>query len=169
MEQFLRITSHRLELIALYFHKIGTRVFLPLLAGVVCIDVILRYVFNAPLPWGSELSGLLLLLVVSLSLTYTWIEGRHVKLEIFYSRFPPKIKRIALIFTCLTGVLFFGALGIQAVREIPYMIATNESGQDLDIQLWPFNLVIATVAIQFVVSLIFTMIVGTKVKKKEGE
>ena len=124
-------------------HHIGTLILIPLMTGIITLDVVLRYIFKSPLIWSHEVSGLLLLNVFFLSIIYCWDKNRHVRMEIFYNRFGRIMKRISDIISGIVGGTFFGALAAQCLLDIPYMIRTNESGDQLGIQLWPFKGIIA--------------------------
>jgi TRAP-type C4-dicarboxylate transport system permease small subunit len=151
-----------LDSISLGLHRIGTLVLIPIMAGIITLDVILRYLFNSPLLWSHETNGLLLITVLFLSVIYCWDKKRHVRMEIFYNRFGKKMKTISDITTGIVGIAFFGALGIQCLLDIPYMIRTNESGEQLGIQLWPFKGIIAVISLIFLLKLVVFILSGTK-------
>jgi TRAP-type C4-dicarboxylate transport system permease small subunit len=138
-----------LNVISQGMHRIGTLIFIPLMAGIITLDVILRYLFKSPLLWSHEVNGLLLLTFFFLSIIYCWDKDRHVRMEIFYNRFGSGMKRVSDIATGIVGAAFFGALAVQCVLDIPYMIRTNESGDQLGVQLWPLKAIIASVSVVF--------------------
>ena len=125
--------------LSLSLHKLGTIVFVSAMILVITLDVILRYVFKTPLLWGKDANGLLLLVVFFASLSRCWDEKRHVHMEILYNRFKGRLKAAADIIAALTGILFFGMLGIKCIEDIPYMITTNETKEFLPVPLWPFS------------------------------
>lgn len=147
IEAVIKISSSAL-------HKFGILFCLPLLALIVFIDVILRYFFKAPLSWGMEANGVLLFLVFLFSISACWDAGKHIKMELLYEHFPRRIRRISDIITVITGVFVFSILGIQGIREIPYLIRTNETMQDLPLPIWPLKVVLAIVCFLFCASLI---------------
>ncbi len=143
-----------LDSISLGLHRIGTLFLIPLMACIITLDVVLRYLFNSPLLWSHETNGLLLITVLFMSVIYCWDRKRHVRMEIFYNRFGKKMKTVSDITTGFVGIAFFGALGIQCLLDIPYMIRTNESGEQLGIQLWPFKGIIAVISFIFLLKLV---------------
>jgi len=155
-----------LDLLSLWTHKVGTIVLLPIMALIVGIDVILRYVFNAPLLWAHEVNGLLLLTFLLFSLIYCWDRGRHVRMEIFYTKFRGRIKAFADIVTGLTGLFIFAILSVQSFKDIPYMIMTNESGEELGLPLWPLKLLMALVGTLFIIKLVAYIV--SILKEKEA-
>ncbi len=111
---------------------------LPALMALVTLDVVLRYVFNSPLPWGRDVNGLLLLITVFSSLPHAWDRGYHIRMEVFYDRLQGRARNWADVSTGVFGILFFAFMGVQALRFTPYMAATGETGEDLLIPVWPF-------------------------------
>ena len=111
---------------------------LPALMAIVTLDVILRYVFNSPLPWGRDVNGLLLLITIFSALPHAWDRGYHIRMEVFYSRLQGRARDWANVFTGAAGILFFALMGIQALRFAPYMAATGETGENLLVPVWPF-------------------------------
>ncbi len=148
-------------------HDLGTIVFLPLMTLLITINVILRYVFNHPLAWGEEMDGLLLFLVLFLSMTFTWDQKRHIRMEIVYVKLKGGWRSLADLAAGVTGIIFFGLLAVQCFRDIPYMIKTHETGEELGFPLWPFRVIMALISIIFVIKLVLYIIYGRKEMEKE--
>lgn len=136
-------------------HDAGTIVILPLLAVLITLDVALRYLFRSPLPWGEEIYGLLLFLVVQLSMAQAWDENKHVRMELLYVRLGRRWRAVADALTAFTGVVFFGVIVLQSARDIPYMSKTSESTEILQIPLWPFRLLVALISLVLVFKLLY--------------
>jgi len=147
-------------------HDLGTIVFLPLMTLLITLNVIMRYAFNAPLLWGDEMDGLLLFLVLFLSLTYTWDQKRHIRMEIVYVHLKGWMRSLADLASGITGIIFFGLLGIQCIRDVSYMIRTHETGEELAIPLWPFRIIMALISFVFVFKLIIYTLHGRKEMEK---
>jgi len=64
----------------------------------ILLQVILRYIFNAPTVWASELSQMLFGAYVILSGGYILRRGGHVNVDILYSRLPPKARALTDIY-----------------------------------------------------------------------
>ena len=120
---------------------------LPSLVALVTIDVGLRYLFNAPLQWGRDVNGLLLLTTIFCALPHAWDRGYHIRMEVFYDRMFG-IRRWAVdVLASLTGIIVFGLMAVQAARFVPFMIATGETGEDLELQIWPFMGILSVCAV----------------------
>jgi TRAP-type C4-dicarboxylate transport system permease small subunit len=137
-----------------WLYAFGVYGALPTLLGLVTIDVALRYFFSAPLQWGRDANGLLLLMTLFSALPAAWDRGHHIRMEIFYLRLRPSSRVIADVVSALAGIVTFGLLAVQAVLFARYMARTGETGEDLDIGLWPFMIYIAICGAVFVGRLI---------------
>lgn len=111
---------------------------LPALMVLVSIDVAMRYVFDSPIRWASDVNGLLLLVTIFSALPDAWDRGYHIRMEILYGKLRGRARILADIGAATAGMAFFIAMGIQAFRFAPYMARTGETGQDLLIPVWPF-------------------------------
>ena len=129
------VWSHRISTV---LFRVAVEAALPALMALVTLDVVLRYVFNSPLPWGRDVNGLLLLITIFSALPHAWDRGYHIRMEVFYSRFQRRTRKWADVASGAVGILFFALMGIQALRFAPYMAATGETGEDLLLPVWPF-------------------------------
>tara|TARA_Y100000758_G_scaffold287117_1_gene238293 strand:- start:49 stop:627 length:579 start_codon:yes stop_codon:yes gene_type:complete len=124
--------------ISIALFRVAVDFALPALMAVVTLDVILRYVFNSPLPWGRDVNGVLLLVATFSALPHAWDKGYHIRMEVFYSRLHGRGRDLADVVTGAAGILFFALMGVQALRFTPYMANTGETGEDLLLPIWPF-------------------------------
>lgn len=151
-----------LQSISLAFHKVGTILFLNCIVGLVTIDVFLRYLFNSPI-WGSkEINGLFLILVFFLSLCYCWDTGRHIRVEVFYGLFRGRLKAGADILTALAGLVFSGLLAFHYIIDLPYVIRTGESGEELGLPFWPLKIIIAICCSLFFLKMLAHLFLSSK-------
>lgn len=141
-------------------HDFGTLVALPAMGLIITINVVMRYFFNAPLAWGEEINGLLLFLVLFLSITYTWDQKRHIRMELVYVHLRGRWRALSDWVTGLAGIVFFGLLGVQAVMDSKYMIKTFETGEELPIPLWWFRALAALISLVFVIKLAHYLVRG---------
>ncbi len=75
---------------------------------IVVIDVTMRYVFNAPLAWSYDLvSNYLMVTSFFFALSETLRREHHVNVDIVYSRFPLRLRRLCkMIGWMATSALF---------------------------------------------------------------
>jgi TRAP-type mannitol/chloroaromatic compound transport system permease small subunit len=72
---------------------------------VVCFDVTMRYVFNAPTEWAYETALMLGATIYALAWTYTQRHNAHMRVDIIYAHLSPRSK--AIIDICGTLLVFF--------------------------------------------------------------
>ena len=133
--------------------RLGIYVTMPALVVLVTLDVFLRYVFNAPLEWGRDVNGLLLLMTIFSALPHAWDRGYHIRMEVLHSRLSGKARRRADVLAAVSGIIVFGLMAVQGARFVPFMIATGETGEDLRIQIWPFMAFLSLCALVLVARL----------------
>lgn len=124
-------------------HGVSVYVGLPLLTLILTADVFLRYVFNAPLKWGSEVSALLLLVVFFGSLTACTARGEHVRMDMLYTRFGRGGRRATDVLAALCGLLFALPLCLQAWRMTLEAYRLDQGAEMLDLPYWPFTLLMS--------------------------
>ena len=126
------------ERVAHGLFRLGVYVTMPALVALVTLDVVLRYLFNAPLQWGRDVNGLLLMMTIFCALPHAWDRAYHIRMEVFYERLSGARRRSVDVLASVAGIIVFGLMGVQGARFVPFMITTGETGEDLDLPLWPF-------------------------------
>ena len=101
----------------------------PLMVGVLCYEVIMRYLFNAPTFWGHETAQHLFGGYAILVVAYTLRHRAHVTVDVFYRRWSPRVQAIVDSFTWLMFWLFCGLLlwhgGDAAIDAVVRLDHTN--------------------------------------------
>jgi len=64
--------------------------FTALLVALICIDVLMRYLFNFTLIWMGELEIYFFSLCFLLGAGYAFKHDKHVRVDLFYSKMSPK-------------------------------------------------------------------------------
>ena len=70
------------------------------------VDVFLRYFFNRPSIWITEVSTYLFLYVIFLGSAYALQQGMHIKVEFLVSWFGLKTRKAIGLFTALLSMIF---------------------------------------------------------------
>lgn len=78
------------------------------LIGILLIEIVSRYVFNAPPKWSIELSLFVLGFYFCIGAGYTLLTGAHIRMDALYGRWTPKRKAIADVAT-------FGLLAVYLI------------------------------------------------------
>jgi len=74
-----------------------------MLVLVVCLDVIVRYLFNDTKAWIMELEWHLFALVFLIGAGYAFKHDRHVRVDLFYAKFTPKDRALVNL---IGGLIF---------------------------------------------------------------
>ncbi len=77
-------------------------------------EVVARYVFNHPTTWVWPINKQLFGLFILFAGLYTTYKGGHIRIEILYDHFPPKIKSIARLIALAGLICFMGVLVWQS-------------------------------------------------------
>lgn len=134
--------------------KFGTLILLPVMVVIITSDVAMRYFINSPLVWGQEATGLMLFMFLFACQGNCFEEGHHIRMDVFFNNFPSWAKKFSNILSYISGIIFFGLIGLQGVLEIPFMIKVNETSDELMLPLWPFRIFMVLCCLQMVVLLI---------------
>ena len=80
------------------------------IVGVGTLQILCRYILNAPLAWPEEVSRLLLIWLTYLGALLLPDAGRHVALGVLYDRMGDPTRRVADVLGDLLAIVFFAAL-----------------------------------------------------------
>lgn len=121
-----------------------------LVMAMTTIEVAGRYIFNHPTVWVWPLNRQLFGVFILFGGVYTLLKGGHIRVEILYEHFPPKVKLIARLIALAAFISFMGALVWQGswMGWNSLMVGERASGA-FRIPLYPFKLLIPIVAVLF--------------------
>lgn len=117
-------------------HEAASLLALPLMTVFICAEVVMRYLFNSALFWSQEACGICMFVLVLCCQANCWQKDRHIRMDLLYNHAPAWFRKIADTLSIISGAVFFGAIGMQAVKDIPYQLAINESTDEMHIPLW---------------------------------
>jgi TRAP-type mannitol/chloroaromatic compound transport system permease small subunit len=98
---------HTLDSISEWTGKISAWL-IAVLILVLVFEVVSRYVFNSPTFWAYDISYMVGGAAVALGGAYALKNRQHVRVDVIYERFPPRVQAFMDIFLIL--VLFFPLL-----------------------------------------------------------
>ena len=114
------------------------------------IDVLARYAFNRPLLWGWLLNRQLFGVFILFAGVYAMCKRVHIRIEILYDYFPPRMKLVAKIIALACFILFMGVLVWQAAwMGLNSLSMMEKASGAFRIPLYPFKLLIAVIAFLF--------------------
>lgn len=113
-------------------------------------EVVSRYVFNHPTIWAWPLNRQVFGLFILFAGVYTMSKSQHIRIEIIYDLFPPKIRFISRLFALVSLISFLGVLiwqggwmGLNSLR------AGERASGAFNIPLYPFKCLIPLGAFLF--------------------
>lgn len=134
--------------------RVGSLIVLMAMTLIVGFDAIFRYALNMPIVGAYDIVGLGLLLMVLTTLPDSMRTGCHVRMDIFYSRFGPRLRNAVDFIATGAAVLFGGLVAYQAIAYIPRFYRTRSATITLEIPTWPFTALIAVSCLLFCLSAI---------------
>jgi TRAP-type C4-dicarboxylate transport system permease small subunit len=131
---------------------------------VVCIDLALRYFFNSPLLWGTEVTEILLLYITFLGMAWVFREDGHVVIDVFTSKAVGRKKKI------LDGSSYF-LVGIVSTVLIYYGFYTTydhyvRGVYNPSIIETPISLIIIVIPVGSIPLFLEVLVKGWKLLKK---
>ncbi len=112
--------------------------------GITFFDVILRYVFNAPLAWAFDLiTNYLLIASFFFSFSYALKVNEHVAVDFFARRIsPPLYHRTVGIGYLIASLVFFGIAYLGAVDTIVAWQGNEATIGALIWPIWPAKIIV---------------------------
>jgi TRAP-type C4-dicarboxylate transport system permease small subunit len=132
------------------------------------LDVILRLVVGMPVRGVHDLVGLGLLLLFVLALPYSWRGDFHVRMDMLYGQYGPRMKRLVDLVTALAAGSFALLLAYQAARYIPHMMKGQSASVTLGILYWPFTIAIMVSSAVFALSILLETVLQFTKRKSRG-
>lgn len=117
-----------------------------LLAAIVLLtvlDVARRYVFNAPLVGGLELTELAMLALVMLALPWCAATDGHVRIDVLDRALGERGRRLVNLVTDLIGLVVLAALAGNTAAKAADAYEFEDRANTLLVPLWPFYVLIA--------------------------
>jgi len=116
-----------------FFAKMGAWVQIALIL-VLVIEVTLRYVFGLPTLWVYDISWMLSSILIMWALGYTWRMKGHVSIDIFYEKFPLRVRAFLDVFFAV--ILFFPLMYVIIDNMIPHLIYSWTMGERAIWSVW---------------------------------
>lgn len=114
------------------------------------IEVVGRYAFHNPTYWAWPMNCQLFAIFTLFGGVYTLLKGGHIRVEMLYNRFSPKMKLIARLIALACFLIFIGVLVWQGglMARISLMSGEWTSGT-FRIPLYPFRMLLPIAAFLF--------------------
>jgi len=114
--------------------------------GIVSVDVFMRYALNSPLRWSYDSISLYALVAVFyFSVSRAYRENYHLRLDVFYNRYPARVQTLVNIFGLLVTlplILWLAWInGEEALRA--HRLGLAQSGR-FAWPTWPVRAMVGT-------------------------
>lgn len=87
----------------------------------VCFEVMMRYVFNAPTQYTYDISYMANAVFISMGFAYVMLHRNHIRVDVLYNRYPPRAKLVFdLVLTLIIFFPFFTQLVISTIGDVVY-------------------------------------------------
>ncbi|MCF6096316.1 TRAP transporter small permease [Thermovorax subterraneus] len=119
-----------------HFEEYVLSILLALIACVMMLQVIMRYVFNSSLSWAEELSRYAFVWSAFLSIGYTIKEKTILKVDTFIGILPKTLKKIARILVVCVNIAFFVFLFINSVPVVEKIMLSKQISPAMGIPMY---------------------------------
>ena len=99
-------------------------------------DVLMRYFFRRPLSGTTELTEVMMVVVVFLALAWSAVTRGHLKVDLVVSRFSPRVQAVVDSVTLLVGL---GMLVIITWRSFIESMSVQATSSLLKFPMYPFH------------------------------
>ncbi len=137
---------------------VGGWIILPMIATIVLIDVILRYVFNSTFIWTLEFIEWLLLLVFAFALPECTRRHGHIRMDLIYGRLPRRIKQYFSTVYSGLGIWLFYLLSRHEWEEFLYDYELGRVTEYLELPVWFHHVAILAMSLLMAVYFLFRLI-----------
>jgi len=125
------------------------------------LDVVLRYIFNAPLPEMFQLTEFMMVAVVYLAIAYVQQLKDHIKIEIATQWLPQKAQEALEIFGYLVGLVIFLIITWQSGRLAWEAWETQDYTMGIvQFPLWPAKTILPVGVGLFCLRLFLDIVIG---------
>ncbi len=114
----------------------------------VVAEVVLRTMFNAPIPGHLELSELMAPAIIFLALAYTQSTGGHVQMTLVIDLMPAGMRRYAEIFNLILSVAIYAVLTYFSAKHTYRTWIYDDVTMQYEYLVWPSTLAV-TIGIFF--------------------
>lgn len=111
------------------------------MSAMLTYEVVLRYFFNSPTIWVQEVSVYVFMWTMLAGASYTLMLGKHVRIDLVFDQFPPKVQMVLDVITNGIGALFSAVVTFQAYEMIVSSLKFNKvSATMLRVPIWILQL-----------------------------
>lgn len=105
-------------------------------------EVVSRYAFSKPTIWSYEIAYMQMGALFTLGIAYTMQQDGHVRVDLLYGSFPPRIKSLANLFglLCLMPMVLWLCFGLWDYLENAWRSGERSGESIWNPVVWPARL-----------------------------
>jgi len=139
----------------------GVSLIIIIMMATVMFEVVARYAFNSPTIWAWPITKQLFAVFILFGGIYTMLHSGHIRVEVLYNRFSPKMKLASRLIALLFALIFLGVLAWQAtVQAVGSLMIRECASGAFRIPLYPLKILVPIAAILFCLQVIVNFIRG---------
>jgi TRAP-type mannitol/chloroaromatic compound transport system permease small subunit len=148
----MNVQFDRIERLVTIVGRAASLLILPIMA-IIVYEVVARYAFSAPTSWSWLINRQIFGVLVIVAGSYTLIQRSHIRIEIFYERFPTSIKRLVGWISLAAALIFLGVLLWKGyVMALDSWQSRETATGVLKLPLYPLKIFIPLGAVLFILS-----------------
>lgn len=130
-------------------------------------DVIGRYLVGfvpgfGPIPGAFELTEFMLAIAVLTAIGYTQVKGEHISIDIFTSKFSPRLQSIIDSLTNFFSLVIFVLVTWQTVKYAQLLYESHDVSGVLRVPVYPFLIVAAIGSLMFCLAMLSSFLKSLK-------
>lgn len=138
--------------------QIGGLIVLPMIFGVVIVDVVLRYIFNDPFIWSLEFNQWMLLVIFIFALPECTRQNGHIRMELVVSNLPPRLREVFDFAYVGCAIWLFFLLARHAWEEFVFDYEFDRVTEYVQLPIWLHHLMIVGMCSMLIVYFVMRLI-----------
>lgn len=122
-------------------------------------DVLGRYLFNKPVMGTYEISTVMMGAIVLLGWAYTQKQGGHVRVELFFNMFPPRVQTVLTVVTLFLSLILFALITQKSWDIAMYNLLEGRHFKIIDFPVGPFYFLVPVgaffICLEFIIRLFY--------------
>ena len=95
------------------------------MTGIICYEIVARYVFHRPPIWAFDICSYLLLVVAVFSGAYAMAENGHISFTMVVEKLKVKTRRVVMMAGSILGLVYCGLLVSETVKLAAMAVKRN--------------------------------------------
>jgi TRAP-type C4-dicarboxylate transport system permease small subunit len=122
-------------------------------------DVVGRYMVGfipgfGPIPGSFELTEFMLAIIVLTAIGYTQVKGEHISIDMFITKFSPRVRAIIDSVTNFLSLTIFALVTWQTIKYAQLLYESHDVSGVLRLPVYPFLIVAAIGSLMFCLAML---------------